>query len=252
MPKKPESKASEFELVTQFFRQTLKERGISYKEFAKKLDISESGLKKILNGDDTSYQRLLQMSRALHMRLSEVFQAIDKPRTSATRFTPEQQQYFLKNMDVFHFFFRLVIERATPEQIGEEEGLKDSEVFSYLRKLDQLKIIQLLPGDQIVLPPLVPVLDFGGGPLLEKIYREWALTMAHELAHPDHQKEGKFIVRYTKMSEESYKDFLIRLRELEIEFLRRGVREMRVGGPKLKAWRWISMTDQSSYIKKIR
>lgn len=248
----PINQLSEFQLVTAFFRKVLKERGISYREFALKLGLSESGLKKILNGDDTSFERLTQMARVLGLRFSEVLQAIDKPRTAATQFSAEQQSFFVKNMDAFNFFFRLVIERASPQKIKLEEDLTDAQIFSYLRKLDNLKVIKLLPGDEIKLPPLVAVRDFGAGPLLEKIYQEWSLSMVQELAHPDRQTEGKFIVRYTRMSDETYNEFLTRLKELELEFLRKGVREMNLGGSKLKSWRWISMTDQKSFVLKVK
>ena len=68
------------------------------------------------------------------------------------QFTLEQQSFFIKNMDVFNFFFRLVIAKASPQKIKEEERLPDAQLFSYLCKLDKLKVIELLHGDGVSAP----------------------------------------------------------------------------------------------------
>jgi transcriptional regulator with XRE-family HTH domain len=244
--------SSEFKLVINYIRKLMKERGMTYKELARRLNISESGVKKILNGGDASFGRLTEIARALGLTLSDLLSGLEKPKSTKTQFSPKQQEYFLKHMDVFRFFFRLVIERASLARIEKEEGLSKAESFSYLRRLDDLKIIQLLPGDEVRLPPLSAVKNFGEGPLLEKIYQDWAIDLVKEKAHPDHQENSEFIVRYLRLSDETFQEFKQRLKELELDVLRKGLREMNLYPDKLKSWRWISLTDQKSYIKKIR
>lgn len=245
-------KKGEFGLIISYVKRLMKEQGMTYKDLASELGLSESGVKKIFTGTDASFSRLSEIAGALGLSVSDLLAGVEKPKSTSAQFTPKQQDYFLRHMDVFHFFFRLVIERARVDRIRDEEELTEAEVFSYLRRLDELKLIKLLPGDEVRLPPLSAVKDFGKGPLLEKIYQDWALDLVRSRAHPVHQESSEFIVRYLRLTDETFQEFKQRLKDLELDVLRKGLREMNLYPDKLRSWRWISLTDQESYVQGIK
>jgi DNA-binding Xre family transcriptional regulator len=239
----------EFRAVVGFLKKTLRQRKITYGELSKQLGLSESGLKKIFSSQDCSFARLSQIAGALGLRLKDILVELDEAQLRSVQFSESQQQYFLKNIDVFHLFVKLVVERHSLESLKKEFNLKQSEVFRYLKKLDELNLIQLLPNDRIKLPPLFLVKDFGPGPLLEKTYQKWGAAIVSELAYPRFQASGQFIVRCFQMKNETYEELLDRLLALESEFLRRAVREMSVTPTDLKTVRFMWLTDQQSFVR---
>jgi transcriptional regulator with XRE-family HTH domain len=239
----------EFKALITLIKNVLKERRISYAELAKQMNLSESGLKKIFSSDDVSFGRMSQITSILGLRLTDLLNEIESKDTHSIVFSDEEQKYFLKNPDAFHFFVRLLIERKSAEEIQEEFKLTAAATFKLLQKLDAFGWIQLLPENKIKLPPLSLVKDFGSGPLLDHIYQEWSKDTVQLLAKPENQKTGKFIIRCLRMKDSTYQEFLLRLKELEMDLLKTAIREMQVSNKNLKTMRWISLTEQTSFVQ---
>lgn len=203
---------SEYMYVVKELKKLMKAQGMSYRDLAKILGLSESGVKKIFYGSDCSFRRLSQIAKALDCRLIDIMDQIDRNRLSTVQFNKAQQDFFLKNQKAFHLFVNLVVERQELEKVQKLYNLGDSELFKILKKLDDLKLLKLMPNNQVKLPKLSQVLHFGSGELLEK----------------------------------AYKELVQRLAEIDQEFLRRTIREMSAKSDDLRPIRWISMIDQNS------
>lgn len=239
---------AEFNALVSLIKKILKERKITYSVLAKQMNLSESGLKKIFSSQDISFGRISQMASILGLRVSDLLKEIENKETHTVVFSEEEQNYFLKNPLHFNFFVRLLIERQSTEEIQKDFGLNEAELFKILKKLDSFKWLQLLPENKIKLPPLSLVTDFGSGPLLNHIYQEWGKEAVHKLAKPENQKSGKFIVRSFRVKESTYQEFLQRLKELEMNLLKTAIQEMSVSVKGLKPMKWISLTDQVSFV----
>jgi len=240
--------SEEFNTLMNSLKGLLKERGVSYKELAKKMNMSESGVKKIFTGQDCSFLKLVKITKILNIKISDLLQEIETEEMKPIEFSLKQQQAFLKNKDLFHFFVKLVIERKSVDEIKKESKLTETQTFKYLRALDEIGLIDLLPENKLQIPPVSLVSHFGSGPLLEKAYNTWGHRIVDDLAHPKHQASGQFIIRCLKMKEETYQEFLQQLCELEKEFAKRALREMAFSTANLKLTRWMSMTSEGSFI----
>lgn len=238
----------EFNILINTLKGLLKERGISYRELAKKLQMSESGVKKIFSGSDCSFLKLVEITKILNIKISDLLQEIEREEMKPVEFSPKQQEVFIKNKDLFHFFVKLVIERTSLEEIKKESKLSEAQTFKYLRSLDELGLIEILPENRIQIPDISLVSNFSTGPLLEKTYNSWGHRIVDELAHPKHQESAQFIIRCLKMKEETYQDFLNQLRELEKDIAKRALREMAFSTSNLKLTRWMSLTSHGSFI----
>lgn len=238
----------EFTALTKRLKEILHERKILYKELAHKMNMSESGVKKILSGSDCSFQKLMQISKILNVKFSDLLQEIEHEEMKAIEFHPHQQQAFLKDKSLFHFFVKLVIERMSVEEIKKEAKLTEHQTFKYLKTLDQIGMIDLLPNNKVKVPEITLVSNFGSGTLLEKTYLEWGHKTVDDLAHPKNQASGRFIIRSLKMKKDTYQDFLDQLKDLEEQIAKRALREMAVSTKNLILTRWVSLTDESSFI----
>jgi DNA-binding Xre family transcriptional regulator len=242
---------SEFKPVMAIIKRMLKERGLSYKDLAQKIDMSESGVKKLFSSNDCSFQKMLQITKVLDVRLIDILDEVHHADPRKVSFTEKQQEAFLKDMFLFNFYYKLVIERCALEHIRKEYKLDKKETFKILRRLDNLRLIRLLPGDEVKIPSLQLVQDFGSGPFMDKLYQLWGNQMVKDLALPKNQGDGKFIVRCIRMRDSTYQEFISQLKNIEIEYMRRGLREMSVFGHNLKPMKWVSMTDQKSFVEQL-
>jgi transcriptional regulator with XRE-family HTH domain len=242
--------SAEYRLLCDSIKKLLRKRGLNYRELAGRMGMSESGLKKILSGPDTSFQRLVQIADALGVTVADLLAHQDRGAFDDVSFTDEQQQFFVKNMPCFYFYWRLVYERVPLAEAEKLQGLTPRDSFRWLKKLDELGLVRLGAQGKVRLPRVTKIRWVGGGPLVEKLYREWAQNAVRDLAKPGEKQAPSelFIIRYLKLDENSYNEFLRAQRELENEFVRRAIREMNLNLPKMKNVRWVTAIDDKSYV----
>lgn len=216
-----------YPLLATILKKLLKSRGVTYADLATTLKLSESGVKKILNADDGSLNRIEEIAHALGLGLSDVVNAVeaDAP-IESVHFTLKQEEFFVENLDYFHFFWKLVYEERSATEIKAELGLTSREVFRYLRKLDQFGLITLLPDERVNIPSRGLVKWTGSGPLLTHIKLNWAKALidttvaAHEKA-----KDHHYSLRYYQLTESSFRELFAAIEDLNREFANRSLRE---------------------------
>jgi transcriptional regulator with XRE-family HTH domain len=226
-------------------KQALKSRGFTYRELAEGIGLSESGVKKIFAAHDGSFQRIAQICRYIGVSLSEL---IEDNRMMSVEFSAQQQKEFLKDPMIFHFYWLLVYERRPLTVVQKELKLSKTEAFRLARRLDDLSLIKLLPGERLRLPSIKAVRWTGDGEFLRSIYRQWSRSMVEDLAKPEVQKENLFILRYLQMSQKTYVEFQSALRTIEEEFVRRAIYEMRTRPTGLEHVRWLVVADNRSFV----
>lgn len=238
---------SEYEVAMVAVKAALKRQKITYSELARRLKISESGLKKILSGKDGSFQRLAQICEELGLSMADLLAGED--RTQEITFSPAQQEYLAGNTAALRLYWALVYERRPLPEAEKLAGLNGKEVFSALRKLDQLELLELLPENRLRIPAVRPVRWVGDGPLIRKLHREWSAGFVKSMARPVPAAGEHFISRYFRASRRTVEELQSALRDLEAEFLRRAIKEMRTESPDLVHLRWVSAVDDKSYLE---
>lgn len=245
MPKIPED--AHFAALMDVIRKILRERKISYSDLGRKIQLSESGVKKLFTAKDVSFSRISQIAGVLNLKVLELLEEVEDTSFENVHFTAPQQAAFLKDHLLFTIYYKLVIERMTSDEANRHFKFKEKTYFAYLNTLDHLGLIELMKGGTIKVPRLRNVRSFGDGPFLSKLYKKWGVQLVHDLARPENQSSGQFVVRCLMMKGETYQEFLNRLLELEREFTRRAIREMNLSTKDLKPMRWMSFSDQQSF-----
>lgn len=238
---------SEYEVAMAAVKAALKRQKITYAELAKRLALSESGLKKILSARDGSFQRLAQICGELGLSMRELLAGEDH--TQEISFTPAQQEYLAGNTAALRLYWALVYERRPLGEAEKLAGLNGKETFAALRRLDQLALLELLPGSRLRVPAVRPVRWVGDGPLIAKLHREWSAGFVKSVARPTPKGREQFISRYFRASRRTVEELQAALKDLEAEFLRRAIKEMRSESPDLVHLRWVSAVDDQSYLE---
>ncbi|MGZ3692788.1 MAG: helix-turn-helix domain-containing protein [Bdellovibrionota bacterium] len=237
---------TEYQLATGKLKRLLKTQGISYRALAENVEMSESGIKKVLNAKDGSFQRLTEICKFAGVPLAEILAEQDTDIVDVT-FSDQQQKLFLESPKCFALFWLLTYERETLPIAEKRLALDAAESIRLLRALDGVGLIKLHPGNRLGIAALKPIRWTGSGPFMKKIHREWALKFVNEYAQPEPVEGTVFQFRYFRMTEATLREFFHTLREVENEFLRRAIREMQSGAANLKHARWLSVADSKSF-----
>lgn len=240
---KPE--LTEYQIVIGNLKRLFKEQKISYKNLADQVNLSESGIKKIFSAKDGSFQRLHQFCQAAGVSIFEMLQ--DSKSVDVT-FSKKHQDEFAEDFNLFKVYWMLVYERASAESVQQKLNLSYKEYFRRIRKLDTLKLIQLLPNDRLQLPSIKAVRWVGQGDFVNTLYKSWAKEFFDSVAKPNSRANESFILRYLQMTQNTYKEFRLALVNLEEEFIRRSIHEMRTKGADVHHVRWMVLADDRSFI----
>ncbi|WP_144394722.1 helix-turn-helix domain-containing protein [Pleionea sediminis] len=127
----------------------LKNKGIKYSDIAERLNLSNVTVKRILNQSDIGLDRLITLADIAGL---DVVQLIKNARVSPQKhylFNDVQDKAFFDNEHLLHYFSELFYFKKTPEQIQRENNLTDISTYRYLRKLEDIELIKLLPENKL-------------------------------------------------------------------------------------------------------
>ncbi len=219
----------------------------TYADLAKIMNLSESGLKKILSKKDISASRLAQFCAALGISLSDLVNATEAQNFIDVTFTTTQEAAFLADAKCFLFFWFLVYERRSTTQIKELMRCDNSAVEKFLLKLDKLRLISYLHNGKIKLPSPKPIRWVGKSAFTKNLYKRWGKSLVYDLIENPKPDGQYFMLRYLQMSDDSFKELVSLLTKIEKETLNKSIRQMRVNKDSLKHVRWLTCLDQKSW-----
>lgn len=241
-------KKNQYEAACATLKLELKRQKLTYADLAKRLGLSESGVKKILTAGDGSFQRLAEICDSLGLTMRDLIEGHDEGMLELA-YSEAQQDFLLSNPQAFRLYWALVYERRPLDEAERIALLSPKQSFPHLRRLDQLQLLELLPGGRVRVPAVRQVRWVGGGPLVKKIYREWTRAFLDRVATPEPPPGAFFLTRYFRASRHTVEELVQALRDLEAEFVRRATREMRTEAPDLVHLRWVAAVDNRSYLE---
>ncbi len=126
-------------------KRCLRAKGLSYRDVADALGLSESSVKRLFSQQTFSLQRLEDVCRYLDMSI------YDLARLTATRddqrrdTLSEEQEHALADDPVLMSYFYLLLVGWRAARIGRRLSLDTAGQNRYLTRLDRLKLIELMP-----------------------------------------------------------------------------------------------------------
>ena len=139
----------DFEFVREEIKSLLKTRKIKYDYLASRLGLSESGVKKMLNSKDLSFNKISAILNVADVNVSEFFQSMEQSKPLEKSLTSKQEEFFLKNRDAYNFFYQLLSVDLDWKVLKERHGLTQKSIEKYLLMLDKIQVIELHPGNVV-------------------------------------------------------------------------------------------------------
>ena len=138
---------SQVDQLTQAIKGLLKQQRITYQSLALALDMSEANVKRMFAKQAMSLQRLEQICEVLKLTMAELFQTIERKKERVTTLTKEQEQELVRDMKLL-LVAVCVRDAWSMDEIIEYYQISEHECFQLMARLDKLKMIELLPGNQ--------------------------------------------------------------------------------------------------------
>ncbi|MFB9137655.1 helix-turn-helix domain-containing protein [Vibrio olivae] len=138
--------------VCKLLKNELKRCGVSYKELAKALGISEVSVKRLLNQTQSmSFQRLALITSLIECPLSKLISKAEEIIHTLPLFSKAQDLAFVDNPALFTFWSELAVKRLSVTDIVTQYNLNQASTYRYLRLLESANLIELGVNNQIKL-----------------------------------------------------------------------------------------------------
>ena len=129
-------------------KRQLKVRGITYKELAERLGLSESAVKHMFSTGNFSLKRLDDVCAVLELDLGELVDISESHQQKIEQLSDENEQEIVADSRLLLVTYCL-INYWTFDEIIERYDISRQAGLKYLRKLDRMKVIELQPGDRV-------------------------------------------------------------------------------------------------------
>jgi transcriptional regulator with XRE-family HTH domain len=129
-------------------KKKLKSQGITYRDLAQKLDLSEPSIKRILTSGRLTIDRLMQISDLLGYTLAELAKEATSEQPRLRTLTEKQEREIVSEPRLL-IVAVCALNHWAPNEIVEYYQLTQDACIKYLLRLDKLRIIDLLPNNRI-------------------------------------------------------------------------------------------------------
>ncbi|MES1195329.1 MAG: helix-turn-helix transcriptional regulator [Steroidobacter sp.] len=136
---------SESAQIIDVLKRMLKTRGITYRDLSRRVNLSEASIKRIFAEETFTLHRLEKVCAAIGMTVGELIRSAATEDTQSNYLKLEQEQILAQDPRLLACFYLLLNGRSTPD-IQTRLSLNEREVRSLYVKLDDARLIELLPG----------------------------------------------------------------------------------------------------------
>jgi DNA-binding Xre family transcriptional regulator len=155
-------------LIVETLKRELRKQGIKYREVAKKLELSEASVKRLFAERSFTLTRLAQVCELLNLEFSDLVQQMEKDIELTEQLSLEQETELVSDIKLLLMAYFLMSKLEFADiiriyDISETEGIR------LLAKLDQMKLIELQPGNRVKLMISKNFKFRSGGPI-ERFY----------------------------------------------------------------------------------
>lgn len=185
--------------ITSALKSALKSKGITYKEVADKLGLSEKTIKRLFRDKDCSLSRLNDICELIDVSLYDLLDFAKNYNEPLAKLSHQQLLYL--GAHPFHFnFLMLLTTNHSIDLIMQTYGLSDVSIFRYLRDLDAQGMIELGPNNDFKLLIHGKLLMQLQGPVHQNILDKNLAFLQYVVKH-DGEKGTQFNSAFRYMSE---------------------------------------------------
>lgn len=131
--------------INKLIKASAKSQGLTYAQLAKRLGVSEPTVKRWLRGDGISIQQWVQLIDTIGLRFADIASALDEPTLDEFEYSEKQERTLAESEGLLAFFQSLLL-GSSPVEIMKHHSLSKMSVSVYLKKLDEIGLIEWTEG----------------------------------------------------------------------------------------------------------
>lgn len=139
---------TEIDQLVDTLKRRLKAQGMTYRELADRLDLSEPSVKRMFAGRRFTLDRVVEIANLLGFTLAELAQEAAVSGSRLHTLTDSQERELVSDLKLL-LVAVCVLNQWTVKDIGRVYRLSEAECVARLVRLDRLRLIHLLPGNRI-------------------------------------------------------------------------------------------------------
>lgn len=133
----------DFAAVAAALKRALRKKNLSYRELGDAVGMSESGIKKIMSGDDVSLARLGAICRAIDVDLVELLSAAWSPPPAPVRFSAEQEAFLAAEPACHSFLEALLSYDFDVDAVMRDFELDRRSADHYVDRLEENELVRV-------------------------------------------------------------------------------------------------------------
>lgn len=194
-------------------KRLLRARGIGYREIADTLAVSEPTIKRWFAGKGITVEHLEDLCVFAGVSLIELIEFTAHDTDARLRQLSIEQEEVLAQDKNLAFVFSVILRGWAPVDLWREQGLEPAALVSYLIQLEKIRLIELLPGNEVRLLTTRDVEWRKDGPIRTQ-FAEW--VRQENMVFSPLQPKAPWGAELVKLSESS----LTRLADMIRDFQR--------------------------------
>jgi DNA-binding Xre family transcriptional regulator len=206
---------SESAQIIEALKRSLKTRGLTYRDLAAKVGLSEASVKRVFSEETFSLQRLEAICTAIGMSMSELVKIAAEFREPQSQFLSLEQEQVLASSSRLLACFYLLLNGRSSEEIATRLALTERELRELYVKLDTARLIELLPRLKTRLR-VGPVISWRSDGPVHRVYEKQVKAEFLQSEFQGAQEALHF--RSAELSEASAKILLRKLEQLAKDF----------------------------------
>lgn len=200
-----------------------KSQGMTYKDLAIGLELSEASIKRIFSKRTCSLDHFHKICELVHIHPQELYlesHSIINP----LKVNSKLETYFLENYSVFLFYRQLSFQPDTNE-IKAKNNLSHKAIKYYLNELVKLNLIKIGQKNKIEFLYSQVIELPSQGRLIQKIRKEWMPFMLNKIMESPNDNKHMLETFTVSLSNQSAAKFRRKLYELEEEMFAQAERD---------------------------
>ncbi len=197
-------------LIVDTLKKDLRKQGVTYRQVAEKLELSEASVKRLFAENAFTLARLNEICELLHLEISDLIHQMEKNMDLVDQLTIEQETELVSDMKLLlmGYFLMNKLEFADIIRIYD---ITETDGIRLLARLDRMKIIELQPGNR-VRPMISKNFQFLPGGPIQRFYEK---KVQSEFFHSSFNGPGEFRIFLSGMfSRDANADIIRRIKRL--------------------------------------
>ncbi len=137
-------------LIIDTLKQELRKQGVTYKQVAKTLKLSEASVKRLFSERSFTLTRLGQVCAVLNLEIADLVHQMEKNIDLTAQLSIEQEKELVADIKLL-LMAHFLMSKLPFQDIIRIYDISETEGIKLLAKLDRMKIIELQPGNRVKL-----------------------------------------------------------------------------------------------------